>query len=537
MASPQSLRSSKPQQPIVSQSYNDEAPGQPTYVEIVYILEAALLDAAERYEHIPELLAALQEQYRDGIEACNIRERGATDLLLARLRGERLVFDAYNKHRLGKAAHRYYVKATPPTDTEDRLAEFGEDIEEDLESFPLRCEVVIRGFDAFTLNLIPIYQKANAERLPTTSKQPIAKPTTGKKPSTKKKTGRIIENYDKLHSAPPPNLDFPVGNMTLAEMAAFHPEAIKSWDVIDRYCGNGGSQASFTAMINHFRSMTRGPISNNSVYRMMKGSMQRRAKVEDHYKDWTTGIHHQYHDAMRFDPTSVSVTGFRTPADGKNQSIASPISIASLANGVKTFPTGDDALDLTRAVRYCQDHPDEEWMYPADYERLVNRLGGPALVRPGHYDRAVIARYTSAQVAAGVRNASGRKRDSRGRLLKQDSEEPNAVFTDFEEDDIDPDFDRLDVKGKKSKGFFEESDNENLGTPSRKRASKGKKPARNLGHHHFESESDEDAFQGPRKVKKVKLLRRSTRATKTTKFYDLEIADAVDSDEDFKSDE
>jgi hypothetical protein len=536
MAIPQSLRSSNPQQLIVSQAYNDETPGRPTYTELAYILDSALLDAAKRYEHIPELLAALQEQYRDGLDACNSRERGAADLLLARLRGERLVFDAYNKHRLGKAAHQHF-KATPPVEAEERHADFGEEIEEDLESFPLRCEVVIRGLDAFTLNLLPIYQKANAKPLSTTPEKPITKPTASKKPSTKNKTGRIIDNYDKLHGAPPPNLDFPVGNMTLAEIAAFHPEAIKSWDVLDRYCGNGGSQASFTAMINHFRKMERGSIPNNSVYRMMKGSMQRRAKVEDRYKDWTTGAHHQYHDAERFDPASVSVTGFRTPADGKGQTTASPIPIASLANGVKTFPTSDDALDLTRAVRYCQDHPDEEWMYPTHYEHLVNYLGGPAPVRPGHYDRAVIARYTSAQMAAGVRNAIGRKRDSRGRLLKQDSDESDAVFTDSEEADIDLDFDRLDVKAKKHTGFFDDSDAEDLRTPSRKRASKGKKPARNLNRDYFDSESDGDGFQGPKKVKKVKLLRRSTRATKITKRFDLDTVDTVDSgDEDFGND-
>jgi hypothetical protein len=533
MASPQSLRSSNPQQSIVSQAYNDEAPRRPTYTELAYILEAALVDAAERYEHIPELLAALQEQYRDGIDACNSRERGAANLLLARLRGERLVIDAYNKHRLGKAAHRYF-KATSPTEAEECLMELGEDIEEDLESFPLRCEVVIRGFDAFTLNLLPIYQKVNVKLLPTTSKKPIAKPTTDKESSTKKKTGRIIKNYDKLYGAPPPNLDFPVGNVTLAEMAAFHPEAIKSWDVLDRYCGNGGPQASFTAMINHFRKMERGPIPNNSVYRMMKGSMQRRAKVDDHYKNWTTGAHHQYHDAEHFDPASVSVTGFRAPADGKDQTTASPIPIANLASGVKTFPTGDDALDLTRAVRYCQDHPDEGWMYPTHYERLMNYLGGPAPVRPGHHDRAVIARYTSAQVAAGIRNAIGRKRDSHGRLLKQDSDEPHAVFTDYEEAGIDSDSDRLDVRVKKHTGLFDDSDDEGLRTPSRKGVSKGKKSARNLGSDYFDSESDGDDFHNSKKVKKVKLLRHSTRATKTTKCYDLDAVDAVDSgDEDF----
>jgi hypothetical protein len=173
-------------------------------------------------------------------------------------------------------------------------------------------------------------------------------------------------------------------------------------------------------------------------------------------------------------------------------------------------------------------------MYPTHYEQLMNYLGGPAPVRPGHHDRAVIARYTSVQVAAGIRNAIGRKRDSRGRLLKQDSDEPDAVFTDSEEAGIDSDSDRLDVWVKKHTGLFDDSDDEDLRTPSRKGASKGKKSARNLGSDYFDSESDGDDFHNPKKVKKVKLLRRSTRATKTTKCYDLDAVDAVDSgDEDF----
>jgi hypothetical protein len=524
----------------MQQPFVDDEPLQPTYLEIMYMLEAALLDARQRYRHIPELLAELEEQYRDGIVACNSHERGAVDLLLARLRGERRVFDAYNKHRLGKAAHRYFKAGVPPTAVEERLTDFGEDIDEDLESFPLRCEVVIRGFDSFTLNLLPIYQKEDIKQFPTTPKKPTkGKAATSKKLSTKKKTGRTIQNYDKLRGAPPPNLEFPVGNMTLAEMAAFHPEAIKCWDVIDRYCGNGGSQATFATMINHFKVMNHGgPISNNSVYRMMKGSIQQRAKVEDRYKDWTTGSHQQYRDEERFDPASVSVTGFRTPADGKDRTIASPIPMKNLANGVKTFPTGDDALDLTRVVKYCQAHPDVEWMYPTHYEHLVDYLGGPAPVRPGHHDRAVIARYTTAQVAAAVRNAVGRKRDSRGRLLKKDSDEWDAMFTDSEDDGIGLDFDRLDSKDKKRKDFFDDSDDDGFGTSSRKRASKGKKAAHNLGRNYFDSESDGDAFQGPKKVKKVKLLRRSTRATKSTKCYDLSASDPIDGDgDDFESEE
>jgi hypothetical protein len=414
--------------------------------------------------------------------------------------------------------------------------------------------VVVRGFDALTENLLPIYQSVDhlvanvkpfsAKPKKSGPKSIKGKPTTGKKSDTNTRTGRATEYYDKLQGAPAPNLDFPLGNLTIAEMAAFHPEALKSWDVIDRYCGNGGTQAAFATMINHFRVMARGPIPNNSVYRMMKGSMQQRAKVEERYKDWTAGSHHQYHDEERFDPASVSITGFRTAADGRNKSSAAPIPIKDLAIGVKTFPTGNDALDLTRAVQYCLAHPDEVWMYPTDYERLVNQLpqdarfakypAGPAPVQAAHHDSAVINRYTSAKVAAGLRNVLGRKRDSHGRPRKKklDSGESDAVDTGSEHDsDMGHNFDN------KRKSFFYDSDDDELRTPSRKRSNKRSKAL-----HRFsgvlDSESEPDAFRGTKRTKKVKEVRRSTRATKVTNYYSLEAVDLIeDNDDDSDSDE
>jgi hypothetical protein len=35
-----------------------------------------------------------------------------------------------------------------------------------------------------------------------------------------------------------------------------------------------------------------------------------------------------------------------------------------LASGVKNFPEGNEALDLTRVVQYAVDHPVGNYMYP-----------------------------------------------------------------------------------------------------------------------------------------------------------------------------
>ncbi|KAH7385316.1 hypothetical protein DE146DRAFT_621965 [Phaeosphaeria sp. MPI-PUGE-AT-0046c] len=470
---------------------------------------------------------------------------------MARLRGERRVFDAYNKHRLGQAAFRYYE------------ASLGEDIEEDLENFPLRFQVVESGFPELTDDLLPIFQAADyetglASNAQITAHVPVGPANATSKstqPGTQPGTPGADKGYDKLQGSPVPNLDFPTGNITLAELAAFHPQALKSFDMIDRFCGNGGSQATFAVMINHFRKMDRGLITGNSVYRLMKGPMTLRGKLEDpRYATWTSGKHDQFHDAANFDPTSVSVTGFRTAADGKIRTSAAPIPLKDMANGVKVFPTGDDALDLARAVAYCQNHPDEQWIYPTDFQRLLKeRLGGPAKVKPAHHDGAVIDRYTSNRIALGVSRAKGRKRDSHGRLQKveSDEEEEDISMTDSLGDDID--FEAQDKKRTKRKDFFDDdSVTHEHDTTFRKHKHKVAKtiPESHTAHNtsrrtpapsrlrksfladDINSDSDGDAFHGPKKSEKaIAPARRSLRATKVTQTYDVETFGAYE-DED-----
>jgi hypothetical protein len=568
----------------------------PTYKDVEDILNAAVLDLQTRYKHLPRLYNELLAQYRHGLHVCHERDQEAFEILLARLRGERRVFDAYNKHRLGQVAFRNHKDILAPPGAEQRINALDEDIVEDLESFPLRLEVVVGGFPELTQGIRPIYPFDDAQE--EIAHAPTLTPKNQNKPATIKSDKSVSrgaqaksarETYDKLHGAPPPNLDFPVGNITLAELAAFLPESIKSWDMIDRYCGNGGGQTAYAAMINHFRVMDRGRILPNSVYRMLKGSMDRRAKLEPGYQTWTTGIHQQFHTPQGFDHSSVSVTGFRTPTAGKKGTTADPIPIKDLAIGVKTFPTGDDALDLTRAVRYCQKHPDEVWMYPTDYERLVRQLAqespsnkrpaGPARVQPGHQDRAVISRYTPRQLAVGAHIIAHQKLDFHGRLLKAEIDSESEATNTGSQDDSEGerDFDSLNrthVKRtvvedldhrdedeeespsqkqankrrnltakslhkttNKRKGVSEDSDSAEV-TPSRKQpnkrtklASEPRMPCKSSDHtsqssrgqtsEDTDSDSDSDTFQGPKKTKKAKQLRRSTRATKVIKSYNL----------------
>ncbi|KAH3905956.1 hypothetical protein HBH56_211240 [Parastagonospora nodorum] len=505
---------------------------QLTYANVLDMLREAKIDAAERYVSTLYLLEILQLNYDGCVDDCRAKERGPVDILRSCALNERRLFVSYNIHRMGGLEN----KLSP-------------DIEEDLESFPFRCAVVTNGFPSLTEDLIPIFQSTEHAKVidmqyqnPSASSK-LLHPAVGKVKTDK-------NNYNKLQGAPPANLEFPTGNFTIPEIAAFHPEAIKSWDMIDRFCANGGSSAVYTAMINHYRIMPRGQVTNNSVYRMMKGPMQKRENVDEKFKDWTVGIHNHIEGLEEVDPESISVTGFRTPMEGKNPCVASPIPIRDFANGVKTFPTGHDALDLTRAVQYCQNHPNEQWMYPTDYERLIDLIG-PAAVKRAHLDGAAFARYTTTKLAAGVKNSVGRKRDGRGRLQKEDSHEDEYPDTESDdESDSDIDFNAMDQRGSKRKTFLDESDESDEGNESRKTS--GKRPklapkshgtARRFNKHSMlrqevlsdddiDSESDSELYQGPKKMKKFAEVRRSGRATKVTQSYLVHPDDVMDDEEE-----
>jgi hypothetical protein len=283
------------------------APAQLTYVIVLRMLQEAHADAADRYAHSPFMIEHLQSQYCLSVDDCEAADREPLEIVLTRLGRERALCHNYNKSPLVEWGHQP-----------------GMGIEEDLESFPFRLAVVDGGFPELTDFLDPIYQSENHPASPT--KQPTADSATSvqvpKTPSKSRGTRSSASTekvvYNKLQGAPPANLDFPTGNITLAEMAAFHPEAIKSWDMIDRFCANGGSSAVYATMVNHHREMLRGKIENNSVYRMMKGPMAKRAKLDKRFDNWSVGLHNHIEGLDEIDPTSVSFTGFLTPTDGKN---------------------------------------------------------------------------------------------------------------------------------------------------------------------------------------------------------------------------
>lgn len=100
--------------------------------------------------------------------------------------------------------------------------------------------------------------------------------------------------------------------------------------------------------------------------------------------------------AEGFDRANLNVDGDKAPADTRKVATAldNHKQIKDLAKGVKVWPTGADALDFTRAVRYAEQYPEEGWKYPDDMERLTRDvLNGPDRVTPDDQDSTAIERF------------------------------------------------------------------------------------------------------------------------------------------------
>jgi len=325
---------------------------------------------------------------------------------------------------------------------------------------------------------------------------------------------------------------------------------------MDRFLHNGALSGTFADMINHYRDMPYGPITNNTIYRMMKGPMQHRAKTEPTYENWTVAKHTTLPRPAGFDPTSVSVAGFNPPYNfnSRERTVAETqpppsIPFRDMATGVKIMPSGHDALDLTRCVQYCVKNNVSSWLYPQDFQNLVARLGGASTVHPHHHDDAAIRRHTSEKKRNNAKRAGARQRDRNGRLMKQpkdfvvDSDEEELLDEESGEGsevDLDNfDFDALDIdddepvtatkKGsRRTKVMGDDTSDEDERTPRTRNSSKRKRTS---------NKDDEDTLprQKPKRSKKTSSrtpARRSPRTRSSSHLGKEVLPEALDSDSD-----
>jgi hypothetical protein len=157
-----------------------------------------------------------------------------------------------------------------------------------------------------------------------------------------------------------------------------------------RFASNGVTRNILWTIINTNRYAEKQWPANScgrTIYQTM-----RRAGFEN----WTVGSHDQWHreNEENWNQNDLCVGTFVTPCQSYEKSHLAPsIPFADLALDVRKFPQGYDALDLTRMVKYALEKPQETWLYPRDYEKLLEALGGPLEVRPENTDPAVFSRW------------------------------------------------------------------------------------------------------------------------------------------------
>ncbi|OAL02945.1 hypothetical protein IQ06DRAFT_367491 [Phaeosphaeriaceae sp. SRC1lsM3a] len=244
-----------------------------------------------------------------------------------------------------------------------------------------------------------------SRKVPATPTDSLA-PKSKKKPTKSKKKSRNAFGV----GSPSWNTPFPIGNLTAAEILAYLPHWLKSVDVVDRFIANGGRSHTVAVIINDHRNLPKDKVFNSNSAQIMMSYGMRRAG----FKGWKVGTHHEF---TRPDPSmredDLDVQDFRTPRETHPKKApsktptgllkvnveADPIDFKDLALHVKKHPGGNDALDLARCVAYALTHQEETWMFPTDFELLVNKLGGPATITSQHHDRQIFNRREKAKLA------------------------------------------------------------------------------------------------------------------------------------------
>lgn len=188
-----------------------------TRSQVQDILDEAQIEAGRHYRTRPLLCEALQSVFRKALEDCNGCHTNYIEVLEQQLYDEWWLIDDFNQYRLSSECW----KNTDDADTDS------DDIPDIPEFFLLRHQVSLRGLDVRAHPLM--VRSTNCVITTEDEIFDIASETT-----EKISTGRGGDGYDKLGDAPSMLLEFPNGNITLAEICAFLPQSVKSWDVIDR---------------------------------------------------------------------------------------------------------------------------------------------------------------------------------------------------------------------------------------------------------------------------------------------------------------
>jgi hypothetical protein len=212
--------------------------------------------------------------------------------------------------------------------------------------------------------------------------------------------------------APSQYLAFAQGEpITAAEIVAFSPNGLRSFAITFRFASNGYSNQIIEEMVDYFRTpSSKGKADKNSLCKMMQKSVRDKklftypgTKVVKKQRvaamlEWTNNYHQKANLKDTYGPfnhTNLELTG-KSPDLGKNGVLVPDVRFDSLAIGVQRFPSHrlGDGLNLSSCVQYAVAHPQENWMYPSDFRKLVNHMGRRT-IQQKHLDQEVFRRWKS----------------------------------------------------------------------------------------------------------------------------------------------
>jgi hypothetical protein len=198
------------------------------------------------------------------------------------------------------------------------------------------------------------------------------------------------------------NVDFPVANLTATEILTFLPNWLKSDSVCLRFASNELTSEALAIAMHAHRTLPANNTLNNSIcvttHNVMRKAGWRAEYVRSKHWEFVEENPVIHVRKATFDHADISMSwcrneAMRDPARYGNTKRVQSCLIRDLAQNVHTFPTGADALDLTRVVQYAVTNPQNNWVFPENYGNIPALLGGPKKVRAKHHDAAVLARY------------------------------------------------------------------------------------------------------------------------------------------------
>jgi hypothetical protein len=224
------------------------------------------------------------------------------------------------------------------------------------------------------------------------------------------------------------------GNQLAIEILVYLPNSIRSHDVVRRLVENGGNPLAIGKILNFYRQSTKG---QGTVVNSLRKGLQNTMR-EYGLPKWTVGKHQagdfqaMYEGGL--DHNNLTLTGCRPHCEDfvslarHGGPALENTPYTSLANNLVLFPIEQDGdgLDLTLSVKLAVANPQHHFLFPRDFDFLVNLRGGPQPIRGDNLDRAAFQRWDSASSA--IKPTQQQIRDANNLA--------DYVFTDVEKQEV-----------------------------------------------------------------------------------------------------